>query len=332
MTFPPSTLSADEFAALELLRRQSIGVLRSAMLAAEALRLNHGSETRTRKCLALGRAALQAEQRTVSFAHAAEAALEARRDRRPRTLSDFRYLSKRLLTRCPGLARRRVRGITPAECETYLRQAFDTPRQRAKGHATLSAIFHTARRSGWCDTNPMQAVDKPRLREKEIRILSHSEIERLLTTAAQHSGGSCLPAVGLMLYAGLRPNEVARLHWRDVHLRHGCISIHPQHSKTGGARLVTIHPPLLKLLRGREGAAHERICPRSWGKHWRELHRAAGFTPWQPDVLRHTFASHHLASFRSYPALQLEMGHRSAALLRTRYVSMPTGKLIFQRK
>ena len=32
--------------------------------------------------------------------------------------------------------------------------------------------------------------------------------------------------------------------------------------------------------------------------------------------------SHHLATFRSYTELQLEMGHRSADLLRTRYVAM----------
>ena len=43
---------------------------------------------------------------------------------------------------------------------------------------------------------------------------------------------------------------------------------------------------------------------------------------WQPDVLRHTFATHHLATFRNYAELQLEMGHRSAELLRTRYIAM----------
>ena len=71
------------------------------------------------------------------------------------------------------------------------------------------------------------------------------------------------------------------------------------------------------------------MCPPCWAQHWSRLHRAAGFSRWQPDVLRHTFASHHLAHFRSYAALQLEMGHRSAELLRTRYVSEPEGESIF---
>ena len=85
---------------------------------------------------------------------------------------------------------------------------------------------------------------------------------------------------------------------------------------------MTIHPPLERILRHIQKADHERICPPNWRRHWTALHRAAGFPHWQPDVLRHTFATHHLATFRSYPELQLEMGHRSADLLRTRYVAM----------
>ena len=323
-------INYEEMAALEALRRQPIGVLRAAMLAVEALRLCHGSEQRLRRCLQLGHEALQQEQRTVTFQHAARVALEARQSRRPRTQSDFRYISGRFLRLCAGLGQRRMRSITARECEAYLQQAFDTPRQRLKAHGVLSAIFRTAQRHGWCAGNPMQMVEKPRLHEKQIRILEHAQIQQLLSAAEKYRQGVCLPAVGLMLYAGLRPHEVARLHWGDINLVHGVISIHPQHSKTGGARMVTIHPPLRALLQGRQQEARQRICPRCWSLHWRQLHKEAGLSPWQPDVLRHTFASHHLARFRSYPALQLEMGHRSAYLLRTRYVSMPQEeKLLF---
>ena len=41
---------------------------------------------------------------------------------------------------------------------------------------------------------------------------------------------------------------------------------------------------------------------------------------WPQDALRHTFASYHLSYFRSFAELQLEIGHRDATLLRTRYV------------
>ena len=40
------------------------------------------------------------------------------------------------------------------------------------------------------------------------------------------------------------------------------------------------------------------------------------------DVLRHTYASYHARHFHDFNALQESMGHRSASLLRTRYLSM----------
>ena len=181
-------MTREERVALDVLRALKIGALRAAMLAADVLRENYGSERRVRRCLRLGAEALRAEQRTVTFARAVEEAQAARSERRARTQTDFRYLCKRLLTRCPGLAKRRVRGITPEECERYLQQAFSTPRGRVKGHATLSAVFHTAQRRGWCAANPLQRVDKPRVREKSIPILERGEIEQLLHAARAGEG------------------------------------------------------------------------------------------------------------------------------------------------
>ncbi len=153
-----------------------------------------------------------------------------------------------------------------------------------------------------------------------MEILPPKEIERLLKTAEKYESGSCLAAVGMMLYAGVRPHEVARLTWEHVDLVGGAICILPQHSKTGGARLVTIQPPLVRLWqRCPQG---RRVCPPQWLKHWRALRKQAGFTHWQPDVLRHTFASYHLRHFKDYSALQYETGHRDSSLLRTRYVDM----------
>ena len=124
----------------------------------------------------------------------------------------------------------------------------------------------------------------------------------------------------MMLYAGIRPHEVARLSWEEVDLANGTISISAQHSKTGGARLVTIHPPLHRLLAACVSTG--RICPPQWLRHWRAMRRTAGFSARVPDVLRHTFASYHLLYFRSYSHLQYETGHRDSSLLRTRYISM----------
>ncbi|MBR5331327.1 MAG: tyrosine-type recombinase/integrase, partial [Akkermansia sp.] len=300
-------------AALEVLASTGIDVLEAAILAKEVLSAGQGRVKRARRCLAAGAEALRQQEKTVSFERAVAAALEARKDRRTRTVYDFRYFTRRFMKRCAGLARRRVRSITPQECAEYIETAFDTPRQRQKARLILSGVFSTAMKRGWCDANPVSKVEAPRVVEQPVPVLTPQEIEQLTTTAEAYQGGSCAAAVGMMLYAGIRPHEVARLTWAQVDLQAQAIYILPQHSKTGGARRVTIHRPLLRILRRHKRAENETICPRNWLHHWRELRRTAGWDSparhWPQDALRHTFASYHLSHFRSFAELQLEIGH-----------------------
>ena len=149
-----------------------------------------------------------------------------------------------------------VRGVSAGAFGT-----FGTPRQRNKARLILSGVFNTAIRCGWCAENPVRQVKPERVEEKRISILCGEEGARLMSAAEEYKGGSCLAATANMLYAGVRPNETARLRWKDVRLDAGVISISPQHSKTGGARCVTIHPPLARILRHAQKADHERICP-----------------------------------------------------------------------
>ena len=317
-------VTREELAAIVLLKSTGVGVLAAAQVACAALKVGRGRVKRAMRCVELGEAELKRQEKTVSFEKAVAVALEVRKDRRARTQCDFRYVCRRFMKRCKGLAARRVRSIRAEECAEYIRIAFDTPSQRAKARRILSALFGTACKHGWCSENPVSRVEVPKVKEERIRILSPEEITRLLQTAEQYEGGKCLAAVGMMLYAGIRPHEVMRLTWNEVDTEECCISILPRHSKTGGARSVSIQPPLARLLQRCKREGGIRICPSRWQHHWRTLRSRAGWNGmgkrWRPDVLRHTFASYHLRYFRDYTALQYETGHRDSSLLRTRYV------------
>lgn len=319
-------MNRKEKTALEILKSTKVDMLEAAIIAKEVLIAGKGGLSRARKCISLGAQELRKHECTVSFRRASEAALEARKNRRSRTQIDFRYVLKKLIHCNPGIEKRRVRGITTQECWFYLSAAFPTPQQFRKGRAVLSGVFSTAIRQGWSDTNPVSMVECPMLHEHEINILTPHEITTLLETAERYEGGICFAAVGLMLYAGIRPHEVARLTYSSVDMAHGSIFIPPRHSKTGGARCIYMAPPLMRIMKKIGDMPRDKtICPKRWHHHWAALRTQAGWTkekPWQPDILRHTFASYHLQHHHDYTALQWAMGHRDANLLRTRYVNM----------
>ncbi len=285
-----------------------------------------------RRVLRAGASALREQEKTVPFAQAAAESLQrrARAGRRPTTLRDLRHFMNRLL-RVPGLAERPLRAISTAECRRALKQAFaGSAHSFRKGRAILHSVFACGMKMGWCATNPVAAIEPPRIEEKEIVPLSLADCRRLVETASSARFRDCLPALGLMLFAGVRPGEVARLHWGDIRCEEGVLAIAARHSKTGGARRVELCPPLRRMLRRHRphhAGTPELLCPPHWQTRWQRLRQAAGLAtpqrPWVPDVLRHTFASYHALTHRNLPALQLQLGHRDARLLLTRYLNTP---------
>ncbi len=286
-----------------------------------------------RRVMREGIAAVQRLEMTVSFETAAAESLRRREQagRRPTTLRDLRHFIRRLL-RVPGLAEKPLRHLNTAECRRALEEAFaSSAHSFRKGRAIMHSIFAYGLRQGWCSLNPVTPIEVPGVDEKEIAPLSLAECRSLVETARMPPFRDCLPALGLMLFAGVRPGEVARLRWADIHCEEGVLAIAARHSKTGGARRVELCPPLRRMLRRQRPAEPERrmapLCPPRWQRRWKRLRQVAGLTTarrrWIPDVLRHTFASYYALTHRNLPALQLQLGHRDARLLLTRYLNTP---------
>lgn len=263
---------------------------------------------------------LLGEGETVCFGRAVQESLQARASRRPRTLAEIRSVCGRMMREVPGLAEKPVRAIARRDCIALLQLA-RSPRQQYKWRAILHGVFEHCRRQEWCLANPVELIQAPLLQEQEIRPLNWAELQCLTRLARREPHRCCMPALGLMLWAGVRPAEVTRLNWQDIDWEESVISLRPRHSKTGGCRHIRLHAVLRAWLR-EHGSGQGCICPPNWQRRWRHLRDCAGLTPWRQDVLRHTFASYHAKHFHHFARLQEEMGHRSAVLLRTRYLSM----------
>lgn len=313
-------------AAKYILAGTGLDVVDAARFVKEAIEVCGCGIDNIREGIRLAGREIRNREMTVPFSIAVNACLESKAHRRPRTRADIRQLTARMMRLIPALAGRPLRSITNQDCADLLDRCFSTPRQRIKARSILSGIFTIGSKRGWVSSNPVTDVEIPLIEEKRINALNMEQVKTLLGTAKTEEGGGCAAPVGLMVFAGIRPQEVERLKWHDISLQEQVISIQPRHSKTGGARHVTIHPVLSSWLKScvtrLRPLPEESVCPRNWRNKWRRVRQKAGWTVWQQDCLRHTFASYHVKYFKDLPLLQLEMGHGTPSLLRTRYLNM----------
>lgn len=169
MNIPTSSFPSDtDQTGILLIRSLGIPPMDAFLLLKDLLDTSRGRGdriTRAKRCIRLGGEALADRETSVPFSQAVRASLEARKHRRPRTLQEIRYMAARMMKKCPELARKQVRSITPEDCERYLRKSFSTPRQRHKGRLILSGILNFSLKRGWCRRNAAFLVPPPILRE-----------------------------------------------------------------------------------------------------------------------------------------------------------------------
>lgn len=269
---------------------------------------------RMRRVISLGIEAIKAENATEKFEYVAWQSVASRSHRRASTQQDLRHFVRRML-RVEGVANRPLRSMTTRECRELLQKAFGgSLHSYRKGRAILHSIFAYGMRHEWCDSNPIDRIEIPEIREVTIKPLNCEEVERLKMTVRHSEHKVMSLSLYLMLYCGVRPAEVRRIDpQRDILWKEQQLIIRPNVSKTGGGRVI---PLRLAAMVPR----HLHIIPDNWEYRWKALRRAAGFQSWRADTLRHTFATYHALYFRNIDMLQWEMGHRDSSLLRSRYV------------
>ena len=126
-----------------------------------------------------------------------------------------------------------------------------------------------------------------------------------------------LPAVAMLLFAGLRPEEVTRVDWRQIDLKDKVIRLDGDDTKTRRRRHVDISDNLAAWLKP-HAKPEGRLVPAYWVKKWTAI-RAAVEISERKDVTRHTFGSAWWAIHRDVNGLSFQMGN-SPEVCRVHYV------------
>jgi integrase len=145
-------------------------------------------------------------------------------------------------------------------------------------------------------------------RRPEIKAFSVAECAAMMAGAKHHRS-----ALALMLFAGLRPEEVASSSagkaaflWDSINLHEQIIRVPAEVSKTGRARILEGLPPAVwRWLQPGRG----EICATQARAAVETAADAAKIEDWPQDGLRHTFASYAIAFTNDPGKVALWLGH-----------------------
>lgn len=210
-----------------------------------------------------------------------------------------------------------ITDITERVVRDYLDGLKMGQRSRVNYRAALSRFLSWGISHDHLEKNACSRI-KLKVESHDVVILTVDQAKALLGAAMN------TPLRGyfsVACFAGLRPSEIQRLDWKDVHLattKH--ITVWRHKTKVKETRHVPIHPTLAQWL---EPIAKQSgsVTPRNWRAQFRAVLKAAGFTkarPYVQDSCRHSFASYTLSLTKNRGALAEVMGN-SVRTIRTSY-------------
>lgn len=181
-------------------------------------------------------------------------------------------------------------------------------------------------------SNPVAELDRPVVKIDAPGVLSFAQTRDLLQCAlTDPEGPDMLPFFALCCLSGVRPDEVPRLTWDDIHLEKEHQIIEINKAKGGRRRRnAEICKPLLRIL---AWAKKKKLAPGFYSRRkFDRIRRDAGvFDIWEKDILRHTYASHHYILHKDIKRLISNMGNSEDVLFQhyVRPVPLAESKMLF---
>lgn len=270
-----------------------------------------------------------------TFAQACDAFIDSRRSyikhEYLRTLEDFFSMAKR------AFGSRTIGSIKTEELEEWIRGRASTSRTGKISAYTwrnnrrdLSMVFRLAIMRNHCLKNPAAAIPNPKFGDEAVTFYTTEETQQLLVAWPVRTKAR----VALQLFCGLRPYESCRFCKNQIDWSENFIEIMGRQAKTRDRRLVSLSTNAVLWLKKYD--THMSTAVSYWSFRDDRLeacHKTS--LVWHPDILRHTFATHHLAANKDPGLTAHELGHNNQQTLRRHYRGVVTekeGKAFFEIK
>jgi len=190
------------------------------------------------------------------------------------------------------------------------------------GVTSFNAFFNWCCRLGYARENPAEGITTHVTDETLAEIFTVDQAKAFLKAAEATAPDICA-LVALGFFAGIRVGELYRLDWSA--LNDGHVHVGPAAAKKRRQRFVTVTDNLQDWLRVYRGSGE--IWPASHVTMRRRIRAAlakAEIDAWPHNVMRHSFASYHLALHRDAPRTSYELGHTRPDILYDHYRNLAT--------
>ena len=229
---------------------------------------------------------------------------------RPRTLVDIGQFSRRFEKDWGHL---RASELTKLRIEEFLNEMRKSDGKEASSEARRKYLSMLSQFLNWCvhreilRDNPSKNL-RIHVANKLPKIYSVEECERALRLVEQPRHRPLLPYVAIGLFAGVRPDEIARLSWSSVSEKE--ILIEPEVSKVKRARHAKVSETLARWLA--ESDRTQPLVPPNLTRRKTAFFAELGGSI--PDGLRHTYATYWLAIHKNRSELAEWMGNTPAVI------------------
>jgi len=212
-----------------------------------------------------------------------------------------------------------VTEVTSAAVEKYVykNKAWSaTTRNTVIRH--LSVLFNFAIERGHATQNPLRTIQKPKraVSNAKDKVLATADVIKLLNYAFNNDYRPECAALVLILFCGVRVDEVDKVHWEHVKLDEEPPVVVLDETKANRRRVNQLPDNAVDWLK--ELRVKGKITPSNYVGRMRYLRRLSK-VPYKQNSARISFASYHVAMHEDASKTSVMLGHQSPALLWNTY-------------
>ncbi len=217
-----------------------------------------------------------------------------------------------------------ITDVTADACEKYVYQHKGwNQTSRATHIRHLNVLFNFAIDKGYASLNPFEKVQRPKRQANNSadKVLSVEGVIRWLQYALQHDYKPECAALVLILFCGVRVDEVDRLTWDKIKLNEEQPVVILDQTKANHRRVNPIPKNALEWLKLVQGTG--KLTPSNYAGRMRYI-RKASKAGCKQNSARISFASHHVAMHEDAAKTSLLLGHKNPSLLWETYRALVT--------